>query len=308
MQYRKSIYRKKRIKFIAVLSSLALVVLFILFLIVGTALHSKTSDTASGVGNKAPAQTDASTDTIAASIPIAAYALPLLSDGSVFSDRLAAVPEDASAVCIALNSSDGTLLYRSELSSTLTYLGYASDASSLSNSISKIESRDLYISALLYVPSFSEENDLLRDVYLTSWCSVAVEAIRAGAQDCLLVARSANEDSVEKLCTLAGLIHEIEPNATIGCVIPGDVIISGTSEVLIAKLAKSFNYLTLDTTDFKDDEDIAAYVEAKISQMQMPLIYYKMRVLLPSSDDSQTRQSYIDIVKKYNISSWQIKP
>jgi hypothetical protein len=78
--------------------------------------------------------------------------------------------------------------------------------------------------------------------------------------------------------------------------------------VLIAELAKAFNYLSLDTTNHKDDEDVTSYVEARISQFQAQLIYYKMRVLLPFSDNPEDMQKYIDTAKKYNISSWQIKP
>ncbi len=310
MQYRKSIYRKKRIKAIVILSALALAVLFVLFLIIGTALHNKTSEDSQSKGsNKDKASsTEAATDTLPEAKAIGGYALPLLLDGSNFSERLAAIPNDAGAVCIALNSTDGTLLYRSALSTELSYLKYASDASNISNAMSRIKERELYASALLYVPSFAEENDLLRDVYLTSWCSVAVEALRAGAGDCLLVPRSVDKEDVEKICTIAELIHEIEPQAVIGCLLPESVISAENNEVLVARLDKCFNYLALDTTDYKADEDVNAYVEARISQMQMQLIYYKMRVLLPYSSDSQTQQEYIGIAKKYNISSWVVKP
>ena len=110
------------------------------------------------------------------------------------------------------------------------------------------------------------------------------------------------------MCDLALLIRATEEDAIIGCVIPEDMLSAENSEVLIAKLAKAFNFLTLDTTSYKEDVDIAAYVESRISQMQMQLIYYKMRVLLPYSEVAEDQQKYIDTAKKYNISSWQIKP
>lgn len=310
MQYKKSIYRKKRIKAVVMLSALALAVLFVLFLIIGTALHNKTSeDSASKRDDKNGASSiETATDILPEAKSVGGYALPLLLDGSNFSERLAAIPNDADAVCIALNTTDGTLLYRSALSAELSYLEYASDASGISNVIARLQERELYASALLYIPSFSEENDLLRDVYLSSWCSVAVEAFREGVGDCLLIPRSADEEDVEKICNIAELIHEIEPQTVIGCLLPDSIITAQSNEVLIARLDKSFNYLALDTTNYKEDEDIKAYVEAKISQMQMQLIYYKMRVLLPYSSDAQTQQEYIDIAKKYNISSWLIKP
>lgn len=310
MQYRKIIYKKKRIKATIILSVLALAVLFVLFLIIGTALHNKTSEDSASKGDdkSSASSTEAVADALPDARSVGGYALPLLLDGSNFSERLAAIPNDADAVCIALNTIDGTLLYRSALSAELSYLEYAPDASGISNVTTRLQERELYASALLYIPSFSEENDLLRDVYLSSWCSVAVEAFRGGVGDCLLVPRSVDEEDVEKICNIAELIHDIEPQAVIGCLLPDSIITAQSNEVLIARLDKCFNYLALDTTDYKEDEDVNAYVEAKISQMQMHLIYYKMRVLLPYSSDTQTQQEYIDIAKKYNISSWLVKP
>lgn len=310
MQYRKSIYRKKRIKATVILSVLALAVLFVLFLIIGTALHNKTSEDSASKGDdkSSTSPTETVVDVLPDARSVGGYALPLLLDGSNFSERLAAIPNDADAVCIALNTTDGTLLYRSALSAELSYLECAPDASGISNVTTRLQERELYASALLYIPSFSEENDLLRDVYLSSWCSVVVEAFRGGVGDCLLIPRSVDEEDVEKICNIAELIHEIEPQAVIGCLLPDSIIAAQSNEVLIARLDKCFNYLALDTTDYKEDEDVNAYVEAKISQMQMHLIYYKMRVLLPYSSDTQTQQEYIDIAKKYNISSWLVKP
>ena len=307
MQYRRSIYRKKRIKAILLIVAASLVLLFILFMVIGTALHKKTSE------NKNDRPTPSGTEQSTTSpLPIAqsvgAYALPMLKDGSSFSERLSAIDSSAGAVTIDLNSTDGTLKYLSSLSSKLSFLTQATDAQSLSSVMSRIDDRELYASALLYVPSFSEENDLLRDIYLSAWCSIAVEALRAGADDCLLFPRGATVEDVDRLCELALLVRATEEEAIVGCVIPEDVLNAENSEVLIAKMAKAFNFLTLDTTSYKEDVDIAAYVESRISQMQMQLIYYKMRVLLPYSPVAEDQQKYIDTAKKYNISSWQIKP
>ena len=305
MQYRRSIYRKKRIKAILLIAAVSLVLLFVLFMVIGTALHKKTSD------NKDKRPTPSGTEQSASNAltpaqSVGAHALPLLKDGSSFSERLSAIGEGANAVTVDLNSTDGTLKYLSSLASELSFLSQASDAQSLSGVISRIDDRELYLSALLYVPSFAEENDLLREVYLSAWCSVALEAIRAGADDCLLFPRGATADDVDRLCELALLIRRSEEEAIVGCVIPEDVLSAENSEVLIANLAKAFNFLTLDTTSYKEDVD--AYVEERISQMQMQLIYYKMRVLLPYSDDPTEQQKYVDTAKRYNITSWQIRP
>ena len=307
MQYRRSIYRKKRIKAILLIAAASLVLLFVLFMVIGTALHKKTSDNKDKRPTPSGTEQSAS-DALTPAQSVGAHALPLLKDGSSFSERLSAIGEGANAVTVDLNSTDGTLKYLSSLASELSFLSQASDAQSLSSVISRIDDRELYLSALLYVPSFAEENDLLREVYLSAWCSVALEAIRAGADDCLLFPRGATADDVDRLCELALLIRRSEEEAIVGCVIPEDVLSAENSEVLIAKLAKAFNFLTLDTTSYKEDVDVGAYVEERISQMQMQLIYYKMRVLLPYSDDPTEQQKYVDTAKRYNITSWQIRP
>ena len=309
IQYRKSSYRRRRTKATVIIASIAVAILVALFLIIGNALHSKAENTAKKRNDKTSAtESDTSASKLTEAKLISAYALPLLENGSTFSERLSAIPESADAVSIALNQPDGTLLYRSSLSSNLTFLQSATDASDLSSLISRMDDRELYVSALLYVPTFAESDALLKDVYLSSWCSIAAEAFRAGVDDCLLIVRSAGPDDVERICELADLIRQIEPDAVVGCAIPDDVSIAENAEVLIKKLSKSFNYLALDTTNYKDDEDVASYVEARISQMQMQLIYYKMRVLLPHASEAEIQQSYIDTARKYNISSWQIKP
>ncbi len=307
LQYRRNIYRKKRTKAIAVIIAVALALLFVLFLIIGNALHKKTSSDETPNDNGTEAATDAN-NSLPSAEAIGAYALPLLKDGSTFSSRLSAIPNGAEAVCINLNSTDGTLYYRSDLSSNFSFLKYASDSSPLSSALSALESRDLYASALLHVPSFAIENDLSREIYLTGWCAVAVEAIRAGADDCLIKTVSAGADEVDKLCALADLIHEMEKEAIIGIVIPEDVLSANNSEVLISKLNNSFNYLVLNATGAKEGEDVGVYIETRVAQMQMQLIYYKMRVLLPTAEDAATAQKYIDSVKKYNALSWQFMP
>lgn len=307
MQYRKSIYRRKRIKAVAILSISAAVLLFVLFIIVGTALHKKTSEN----GTDLPDDTQhgaENTVSLSEAKPIGAYALPLLADGSTFSERLSGLPDDAEAVALSLNGSDGTLYYRSQLSDQFGFLKSADDASSLSSSVSRIKDRDLYASGILYVPSFSVESDISKEIYLTSWCSVAVEAVRAGIDDCLLVPRAAGTDDIDKLCAMASLIRENEPEAIVGLLVPDDVIFASNGEALVDKLSKSFNYLALDASNAKEGEDVGAYVEARISQMQLQIIYYKMRVLLPSVKDAALQQEYVDIAKKYNVTGWQCLP
>lgn len=308
LQYRKNIYRKRRTKAIAVIIAVALAVLFILFLIIGNALHAKTAEDPSENRESDTTADGSESVTLTPAATVGAYALPLLKDGSTFASRLSAIPEGAGAVSFALNSPDGELLYRSALTSEFSFLSHAEDASSLSSAVSAIDDDELHASAVLHVPSFAEEDALMREIYFSGWCAVAVEAIRAGADDCLIKPSSASAEDVDKLCELAERIRSIEPDAIVGVVIPEDALSASNSEALISKLSKSYNFLALNATNAKEDEDVGVYVETRIAQMQLQLIYYKMRVLLPAAEDAEIMQSYIDSVKKYNVASWQCLP
>lgn len=306
MQYRKSIYRKRRIRAIIICTVLILAVAFALFMIVGTALHNKTQKPSDGEGRETnKEETDVKLPQAAS---VGCYALPLLEDGSAFSSRLNAIDSEAAGVCVNLNNSDGTLLFRSELASSLSQLAVHEDASSLSNAISSIDKNGYYISSVLYIPSFELENDLLMDVELATWGAVACEALREGVGDVLFIADRMEPEQIDKICKLADNVHSTVKNSIIGFAIPESILAHEDSASLIDTLSSHFNYLSLDTTDFRSEDDPISFIEGKVSSLQLELMYYKMRVLLPRSTDAELQRQYIEAVTKYNISSWQILP
>lgn len=306
MQYRKSIYRKRRIRTILILSCSAAVIAFVLFIIIGTALHNKTQSKNTDIFEDQTYQKE--TSGLKNAQPIGAYALPLLQDGSNFSDRLRAIPETAGAVCINLNREDGTLLYSSELTQNISGISVAPDASGIASAVSSIDSNDLYISSVLYVPSFENENDLIEDIELSIWGAVACEALREGVGDVLIIAPSLEVEDMQKLYLLADRIHAAVPDSVIGFLLSDTILTDTQKTSLVDELNKHFNYLALDTSSFSAEDDPVEYIENRTSKMQLDLMYYKMRVLLPYSSDTVTQQKYIETVEKYNISSWQILP
>ena len=306
MQYRKSIYRKRRIRAAVISAIVAIVLGFSLFMIVGTALHSRSQQSET----LQPHDTENSTlkQQLPSASVVGAYPLPLLQDGSAFSDRLKAINPEANAVCINLNSADGTLLYRSDIANKLSNVTVHSDATSLSASLTSIERNGFHASALLYVTAFDNDNDLLTDVELATWGAISCEALRQGAGDILLVSKSMDADDVEKICALADNIHSTVEDAIIGLTITDNILSEDNSATLIDTLSKHFNFLALDTTSYKTDDDPVEFIEGKISSFQLELIYYKMRVLLPNPTDAEAQQKYIDVTAKYNIQNWQIVP
>ena len=306
MQYRKSIYRKRRIRAAVISSTVAIILAFALFMIIGTALHSRNEQSP----ETEPIETEntVTKTPLPAASTVGAHSLPLLEDGSRFSDRLKSISEEANAVCINLNLADGTLLYRSNLAANLSGVATHKDATSLSSSLTSIERQGFHASALMYITAFESENDLLTDVELATSGALSCEALREGVGDILFIAKSMSADNVDKICALADNIHSTVDDAIIGITISDDILAESNSVSLIDKLANHFNFLALDTTSYKADDDPTLFIEDKISSFQLQLIYYKMRVLLPNSPEPETQQKYIDTVTKYNIQNWQMMP
>ena len=308
-RYRKSNYRRQRTKTIIVISVISAIVLFAIFLIWGLSLADKTKDYE--IEGDEFEERESDSEVTRTVNTVNAYPLPLLEDGSSFSSRLASIKEGANSVCISLNKPNGTLLYRSSIASSFPYLSVESDASSLSNYVKAINDEDMYITATLFIPTFEEtEDDLKADIELSIWGSVVCEAIRGGIGDVLLIADKATEEDVEKLSALAERIHITEESAVIGLCLPNSVLEAEKSVSLIDKLSKSFDYLAFNATSInvKEGGTLIESAEEAIANMQLQLMYYKMRVLLPRGASAEELDKLAEIVTKHSISSWQALP
>ena len=306
-RYKKSNYRKRRIRTIIIISSISLIVLFAIFMIVGLSLAEKTTEYQPYDDDDGYFETDA--DDLRKIKSVQAYPLPLLEDGSLFTSRLEKINENATAACISLNRPDGTLLYRSSLASSFTYLETAPDAKSLSYYVDYIEDYELYSTATLYIPTFKEtQNDLQADVELAMWGSIVCEAIREGVGDVLIIASDADAEEVARLCALAERIHITEEAAVVGICLPDSVLEDERSVSLIKSLSESFDYLALNTTELSDKATLKENVEAAISNRQPDLLFYKMRVLLPRGASTEELDELIQLINDYDIKSWQALP
>lgn len=303
-RYKRSNRRKRRVKTIIIISVIAFIALFVIFLAVGLSLADKTKDYEVEGDDYELTETDSADKRKVQSVN--AYPLPLLEDGSMFSSRLAGIKDGASAVCVSLNKPDGTLLYRSAIASSFSYLSVESDASSISGYVKSITDDELYTTATLFIPTFEEtQDDLKADVELSIWGSVVCESIRAGIGDVLLIANGADVDDLDKLCALAERIHITEKTAVIGLALPSSVYEAEKSVTIIDKLAKSFDYLAFDATKIDGEGTLLENAEAAISEMQLQLMYYKMRVLLPRCANTEELDKLAEIVTKHSITSWQ---
>ena len=139
-RYKKSNPRKRYIKAAIIISVAVLITLFIIFLAVGLSLSEKKKSYE--YDDKEFDRDETVKEETRQVQTVNAYPLPLLEDGSNFSARLAEIKEDANSVCVSLNNPDGTLLYRSSIASSFTYLSVDANASSLSAYVDAIDTRN----------------------------------------------------------------------------------------------------------------------------------------------------------------------
>lgn len=304
-KYKRRNRQKKRVKIIVLISVISALILFIIFLTVGLSLSEKTKKDYEVPGDDFDYRETKKEKTREAK-NVHAYPLPLLEDNSKFASRLEGIKEDATDVCVSLNKPDGTMLYRSNIASSFTYLSVAPDVKNISSYVEDIKSRNLYPTAILYIPTFAEtKDDLKADVELAIWGSVICEAIRAGIGDVLIIANGADEEDVKKLSALAERIHITEETAVIGLCIPEDVFEAEKSVSLIDGLSNTFDYLAFDATTPDGDGTFIENMEAAIAEKQLQLIYYKMRVILPRCANTEELDKLAQVVTKLSITSWQ---
>lgn len=304
-QYKRRNRRKRRTKIIVCISLISALILFIIFLTVGLSLSEKAKKDYDIEDDDFEYQDTDSEDARKVK-NVHAYPLPLLEDGTNFSSRLNGIKEDANDVCVSLNKPDGTLLYSSNIASSFTYLSVAPNAKIISSYVEDIESDELYTTAILYIPTFSEtKDDLKADIELAIWGSVICEAIRAGVGDVLIIADGADEEDAPKLSALAERIHITEEKAVIGLCIPEDVFEAEKSVSLIDGLSNAFDYLAFDVSNADGEGTFIENIEAAIAEKQLQLIYYKMRVILPRCANTEELDKLAQVVTKLSITSWQ---
>ena len=308
LKYRKSIYKKRRLRATVIITVSAIVLAFTLFIIFGTLLHSKTQPESDFDSTSSETDDKEGGSSLKTAPTVNAYALPLLMDGSRFSERLDEIEQnypDASDVCINLNLPDGTLLYDSELSKSFSNIEVTEYASSLENSLSDISDKDYYTTATLYIPSFSNDNDLEKEVELAIWGAIACEVLREGIDDLLILAPDATPDDIQKLSYLADMVHENVSGAIVGFTLSDSLVLDEDRIVYIDELKSHFNYLAVDMATSEEKQNVEYIEDLK---MQSMIIRHNMRILLPHFFDTEIQNEYITLINQSNFINWQVLP
>lgn len=304
-QYRRSIYRKRRIRVIIITVFVVLALLAALFLILGNILFDKTNDGGENA-EKTSAQTQKDDSLPADSIrQIKAAAISLDGGLNAVSSALdSAKAGGFDAVSVKMNGKDGKLTHYSNIADRLKYSSFNDVKVSAEELAKRAKTRSLYVSGVYYVSAFSEDDDLARSIAIAELATVISESLRAGIDEVILTASDISEKQCAEITHLISEIRAFVPEAVIGFALP-DALVKAEKADLIDSLANEVSFLALDLTGYGDN-DPAEFAQDLVSTELYSLLRYKMRVMIPFLEESEKQNSVISAVESSGISNWQI--
>ena len=319
MRYRRSVYRKRRIKIAIIVSLCVLAVLALAFVIIGNALGDKVDE------NRTNDSTSESTggDTALKDIRMVnAYPVALSEDGSTLATRLSrAQNKGYTDICFDLDTEDGTLQYISDIAVSLgKQQSSPPDLRSLDNIVGLFEDDGLYSIGIAHIPEFGSDDDLVRSAAIGYHSAQISEALREGVDDVLVYAGDIPADRYEELIHLAQEVHRLSPDGVVGIALSPSVL-SDSSDIenkeLIYRLSLTFDYLAADLSvignnsdnnNTSEEIDAAEYIDGELGKMLLYVLQYKMRVLIPYSDDAALTESISTVIANRDIKNVQIMP
>lgn len=289
LQYKRSVYAKRQTGLIlwTVLATLAAVLL--LLLIVGNILGDRIeADRMSGEsGTKPPAKEETGLTPPAAIAGTPVYLLnkdgaPL---GSLESQYRNLSPA-TDALTLSLDSSNGTLRYRSAVAAALGGREVISGAKSLGTMLSAPNNRGFYISASLHLVECGEKDPLIRSAKLSAVASLIGEALNAGADDLLLLAPDATVEQLPELIALAETAHALAPDGVIGLALSQEILADPALSSHLEALSEVYHYMAIDASQ-NGENDAKTHVSSLLSANRFYAIRYRMRLIVPNGTAEQ---------------------
>ncbi len=305
MRYRRSVYRRRRIRVALIVSGIVLAVLVALFLILGNLFFDKVQQVPT---DKTKTPTTTETESPLPFESVRHVKAPLLSlDGSASTvyGRLSSLVEAGhTAVSVPLTDENGTLLYRSEQAVKGNYSIQGTASLSLAELAEVAQASNVYLCGTYTLAAATEEDTLARSVRLAESAAVIAEACLAGIDDVLIVAPALPVAQQAELMRLVESIRAFAPNAIVGLSLP-ETEVAAPDATRIDTLARAFDYLALDLGQYGQSEPVA-FAEARMSGMLYYLLRYEMRVMIPSLSDEATQSALIATVENESIDNWLI--
>ena len=311
--YRQRAYRRRKIKYILAISTLALAALFVIFLVIGNILDRKIENKVSGLDDLGFADRDpADTDSDVHSVPESLFADPtaLSATGSSLDSRLAAISSRGTrAACFELDDESGALLYSSPTAQALGYQSSGNDLWRLDSAMSKFDASGLYSIGITHVTGLDGGNDLARSAAIGYHSALIAEALRAGVDEVLIVASDTALERTDELIRLAQEVHRFVPEGKIGLALsyplpeyPNDS--DEFSDELLVTLWESFEVFALDICK---NSSTAEEAEAHAGELLYYVLRYNMRILIPT-EDATLSSELTEMCKQRGFTNVQLMP
>ncbi len=302
--YRKNSYKKRKLRNILIVSGICLLFLFLLFVIFGNLLDKKVE---AQKGEREKTQATTTSPTYAAAYSIEAYPVDISAGSDVASQMSALSSADIRAASLRITDSNGKLLIRSKLATSLGYQGSADLVSDFSSVISRAKYYDIFPSAVLDLQFLSESDAKHRAVLLAYEAALVAEVSEAGAGEVIARASSVDETQIALLIDFAESVKSINDKAVLGIVLPKNFFYMDAAADNVAKLAESFDILGVDASKpAAEDADALAYIESVFSEPNLKyyVLRYNMRVLLPQISSEQDAEMRA-VLAENSIQNWQ---
>lgn len=308
-KYRRSAYRRN-IGTVLITIAVSAVAFLIILLIVGNILHKKSISR--HTGGEAVTDTPPVTDIGTPSKKRQALQLNgrlcflRTNDSTVFADRLDALLEsEYTHVSVPMNSrSDGSLLYVSEIGASLN-IGASSDGA-LGDAIKSAKDRGMTVSGVYYLNALSIEDPLVRSAELSRAASVISEILGKGVDEVAVVAKDMRPEHIEEIAEFVRDIHSLTESGAVGITVSEDILASADASHLMSKLNEGVDFICLDLS-LHGETDPAEFIDSKINSGYLIYLHmYKLRLLLPYSDDPDTQSAIIGALTDNGIGNWQI--
>ena len=313
MRYRRSVYRRRNIRITLIAAVCIIAVLAIVFIIIGNALGNKVEQ-----NNSTPTtDTQSNGNSVGTEVKqVNAYPVALSESGSTLSNRLARVQNKGyTHICFDLDTANGTLQYISDLATSLgKQQGNTQELRTLDNIVGLFRDDGLYSIGIAHINEYKSDNDLIRSAAIGYHAAQIAEALRKGVDDVLIYVGEVSPDRYKELIHLAEEVRRLCSDGVIGIAIPTSLLSDSTNmehKELIYKLSQSFDYMAADlsTTEANGTgTSLAEQVDSELGKMLLYLLQYKMRVLLPYSDDENVISSLNSAVANRDIKNVQIMP
>lgn len=303
--HRRNSYKKRRLRNIIMFSVIILFVLFVIFIIIGNTFFKKTNKPLDNDSESYTSATEHKNNTASYTIQARNIDLTAISS-SEFSNNLSAlVQSGATAVSIKCSDEEGNLLYSSDIARKFGYQNSSSTLISLKSIVSSAKNRNIFTSAYITICSIQETDAKTRSIMLAYEAAVVCEIIDAGIKDVVLMCPNATPENLNDIISLANNVKSINKDATIGIEVPSKILNSELASEYIDNLATSFDFMALTMAQPTEDSDVVEVLDSLLTTHLFYILRYNMRVLIPSTEDDDIRNSLQTLLTENSITNWQ---